>query len=353
MAKHWIEFIDDLTAADLTVRAQAVDPTDRGMLKWQTFFPRRDVPSTELQDVMTLDDRFVSDRREWDAQGRQIPIRLPDLRKLDFTPIQAYQSIGEKEMQKLSQGLNANQAAVAQIIGFSLPDRVESMARANYRRLEIDCVTAWTSGKIVQMNPETGATFDISYNFDSGRITTVGTAWSDGGVNAYNEFVAAMVDAQTALGGIAGVVMPRAVLDVILADSPVNAISGRRLKLAELNQDIQDEIGSNFIIGIWEDRLDVFQDGGQDSAVRTRVFPAASLAVVPAGGNIGSAAFAPVVRADDVATNSDAPEGVDANGQRMYYVTKNEGMQLKPVVQMNAFPVPDEENVFVLKGLIA
>lgn len=352
MAKHWIEFIDDLTAADLTVRAQAVDPTDRGMLKWRTFFPRVDVPSTELEDVMTLDDRFVSDRREWDAQGRQIPIRVPDLRKLDFTPIQAYQSIGEKEMQKLARALNATQNTVAQIIGFSLPDRTESMARANLRRLEIDCVTAWTSGKVVQMNPETGATYDISFNFDAGRITTVGTAWDDGSVNAYDEFVAAMKDAQSAVGGVAGAVMQRAVLDAILADSPVNAITGRRLKLAELNQDIQDELGSAFNIGIWEDSLDVFADGGTNSAVRTKVFPAATMAVVPAGTSIGASAWAPVIRADDIAPNSDAPEGVDANGQRVYYVTKNEGMQLKPTVQLNAFPVPDEERVFVLNGLL-
>ncbi len=352
MAKHWIEFIDDLTAADLTVRAQAIDPTDRGILKWETFFPRVDVPSTELADVMTLDDRFVSDRREWDAQGRQIPIRVPDLRKLDFTPIQAYQSIGEKEMQRLALGLNANQNAVAQIIGFSIPDRVESMARSNYRRLELDMVSAWTSGKVVQVNPETGATYDISFGFDSGRIQTVGTPYTDASVNGYNEFTAAMVAAQSAMGSIAGVVMTRPVLNAILLDSPTNTISGRRLRLAELADDVQQDLGTAFTIGLWEDSLDVFRDGGQNSAARTKVFPAGTLAAIPAGAAIGKSAFAPVIRADDLAPNSDAPEGVDANGQRVYYISKNEGMQLKPTVQLNAFPVPDEENVFVLKGLV-
>ena len=64
MAKSWIEAVDELTPAALTVRAQTVDPTDQGRLYWSGFAPRQNVDSVNLADVTTLDDRPVADRRE-------------------------------------------------------------------------------------------------------------------------------------------------------------------------------------------------------------------------------------------------------------------------------------------------
>lgn len=334
----------------LTVRVQALDPSDMKQLKWETFFPRADVPSTKIKDVLTLDDRFVSDRREWNAQGRQIPLRTPDLREISFTPIQAYQRIAEQELNEMAALGGENEQTVAQIIGVPLPQRIESMAMANYRRLEVDCINAWTQGKVIQRNPETGATYDISFGFDAGRITTVGTAWTDGATNAYNEFIAFAKSAQSALGVLAGFVAPRAVWDAILADSPVNAITGRRLKLADLVQDVRDELGTEINIGIWEESGDVFTDGGT-ATTRTKYFPAGTMAAVPAGGAVGKSAFAPVYRARSIA--QEVPEArVDVNGQAAFYVSEQDGMILKPTVQLNAFPVPDEEKVFVVKGLL-
>lgn len=351
MPKHWIETIENLTPAALTVRAQAIDPTDSGMLKWNIFAPRQDVPSTKLEDVLTLDNRFVSDRREWNAKGRQIPIRTPELRKLDFTPISAYQRLGEKELNDMANLTNGNQSLMAGIIGLDLPSRVEAMTKANYNRLEIDTVNAWTKGKIVQSNPETGQTFDINFNFSSGRIQTAGTAWNDPGVNAYNEFIAFAKDAQEAVGVLAGFVMRRTILDVILADSPNNAITGKKLKLSELAADIGDELGSELTIAVWEDSLDTFDDGGT-TTTRTKVFPSGTVAAVPAGGSVAKSAFAPVLSARSIA--AEVPEArIDINGMTVFYVPENDGQGLLTRVQLNAFPVPDEEKVYVINGLLS
>lgn len=346
MAKHWIEMIQNLTAAALTVRAQAIDPTNRGQLKWNMFFPRADVMSTQFKDVMTLDDRFVADRREWNGNGRQIPIRTPEMRDVSFTPIESYQKIGEQELQKMADNAMGNQEVVTELIAANLPRRVDAMTMANYRRLEIDCVNAWVKGQIIQTNPETGANYTVSFGFAGSRLQTAGTAWNNGATNAYTNFVAWLKDARGAVGALAGAVMRQNVLNEILNDAPASVISGFKLTQRELEQRISDELGSTFSIAIWEDGFDVFTDGGT-AATRTSVFPAGYIAAVPVGGSIGSSAFAPVYRARSIA--AETPEArVDINGVAVFYNSENDGKILKPTVQLNAFPVPNEQFVYAI-----
>jgi hypothetical protein len=95
-----------------------------------------------------------------------------------------------------------------------------------------------------------------------------------------------------------------------------------------------------------EDTLEVFNDGGTAST-STKVWAAHKIAVVPAGTSVGYSAFAPVIRAMDIARALPQAK-VDTNGQTAFYEEHNNGRELSVEVQVNAMPVPDEQKLFVI-----
>src|SRR6478752_6471360 len=134
----WIEQDRELSAAALTVRAQAISPNDTGRLLWDAFMPRRDVNSVRLRSISQIDFRPVSDRREWGARGRLIPLRTPNIDELEMVPIEAYFTLGEREIQELEERTNGNQTIFREIVGVDIPSRIDGLAQANYRRIEVD-----------------------------------------------------------------------------------------------------------------------------------------------------------------------------------------------------------------------
>src|SRR5688572_18293436 len=161
---EWITQVQDLSPTMLTVRAQSLDPNDQGRLLWDIFFPRRDVDSVDLADVLTLDDRPAADRREWNGPGRLIPIVTPSTREISLVPIEAYDKIDEKEMQHLMERFIGNAQLIAAVIGVSLPDRSDRLALACYRRHELDTFSAWLTGTVIQRNPQDASkTFTASF----------------------------------------------------------------------------------------------------------------------------------------------------------------------------------------------
>ena len=351
MAKSWIEAVDELTPAALTVRAQTVDPTDQGRLYWSGFAPRQNVDSVNLADVTTLDDRPVADRREWNQRGRHVPPRTPARREVQMVPIEAYDKIDEYEMQRLAERFDANERLMASVIGVSIPDRVERLASADYRRLEVDFWNAWLTGVITQRNPQNASeTFAASFGFDAGRLQTAGTAWDDPGVNAYDEFIAFMEDAKTSVGNIAGAVMRQSIRQAIQADAP-DLIGGVSMTFAQLQQRLSDDLGQAFFIQEVEDTVDVYTDGGT-ATTSTKVFTAGRVAAIPADGRIGYTAFAPVTRAMEMARALPGA-GIDARGVTVYYDEAGAGRDLTIECQLNALPVPDEQRVFVINTLIS
>lgn len=341
----WMAQVEELTAPALTVRAQTLSPNDNGRLLWDVFFPRVNVDSVNLQDISTLDDRPAADRREWNARGRLIPILTPAQRKLRIVPIEAYDKINELEMQHLMEGAFGNNAIVQEVIGVRIPDRTDRLAMACYRRLELDAMQAWATGTIVQRNPQNAAqTFTASFGFPSSRIQTALTAWDDAD-NAYNEFIAWYEDGIEAVGPGDGAVMRLATLRAILADAPdlPNGVSMTRTQLADR---VSQDIGQPFQFFIIENSLDVFDDGGT-AVTRTKVWPAEQVAFVPAGREVGRAAFAPVVRAMEL--SNQVPEAsIDVQGVTIYHDSGNGGRELEIDAQLNAMPVPDESKVFVI-----
>jgi hypothetical protein len=342
----WTETIDELSPAALTVRAQTISPNDNGRLKWDGFFPRRNVDSVDLDDVTTLDYRPASDRREWNQRGRLIPIKTPTTRKVSIVPIEGNYLWGEYELQKLNERALGNAALIAGIMQSTVPGRVDAIAMANYRRLEVDAFSAWALGTVTQRNPQNAAeTFAASFGFDAARYATAATAWNDPGLNAYTELLAFLDDAIDAVGPIKGVISRRNLVTEVLADAP-DLAGGAQMTFVQLEQRIQDDLGSEFRFYPMEDTVEVFTDGGTAST-STKVWAAEKVAVVPAGTAVGYTAFAPVIRAMDIARQ--LPQArIDTNGQTAFYEQHNGNRELTLEVQVNAMPVPDEQKMFVI-----
>lgn len=346
MPFNWIEEIMQLSPAALTVRVQALSPNDQGNLVWDLFFPRRNVDSVDLQDVLTLDDRPAADRREWNGPGRLIPVQTPSLREISMVPIEAYDKISEKEMQKLMERFLGNQVQVANIIGVQLPDRADRLALSCYRRLELDAFQAWLTGTITQRNPQDASkTYTASFGIDSGRIQTASTDWDDPGLNAYDEFIAWVEDGIDEVGPVSGAMMRLATLKAIQADAP-DLVGGVPMSRAQLQSRVQDDLGSPFTFFVNENSINVFTDGGT-ATTREKVFTAEKVALIPQGNAVGYSGFAPVVRAMEI--SSQVPEaGIDVRGATIYHNAHNAGKELEIDAQLNALPVPDEEKIWVI-----
>ena len=344
----WMEAAEDLTSVALTVRAQAVDPTDQGRLLWDQFMPRRNVDQTKLGSLTSQDIRIVSDRREWNTRGRYIPLYTPPTKELEWIPIEGYFKMEEKEINDILNEVRGNEALFRQVVGDRIPSRTEMLAMANWRRLEMEVFSAWANGTITYMNPQTGVTTTLDYGFDANRYTTAGTAW-DVAANAYNEFLAWCQTAYETIGSFQGAMMRLATRNEIVADAP-NPMPGATAALtptvSQVEQRIQDELGLPFRFYINENSFDVFNDGGT-AKTRTKVWPAQMVAAVPAGATIGSTAFAPVRRAYDLSAQVPGA-GIDIRGITVYHEAANGGRELTVEGQFNPMPDPDEQQLYVI-----
>lgn len=349
MARSLIPLVEELSPASLTVVAQTISAQNTGRLRWPIFFPRQDVDSIDLKEVTTIDFRPVSDRREWNSRGRLIPEITPPIRELSLIPVESYYKWDEFEMQKLSERANANSEIINQILGRSIPGKVAQLVEANNRRIEVDAFTAWATGTNVAKNPQTGTTTTVSYAFPADRLTTAGTAWNDAGQNAYDLLISFIEDAQDKIGPVIGVVLRTALHRAIHADAP-NGPLGTIIPRGRLAEAVSDELGIPFNFFIFDDTLDIFNDGGI-SYTSTNVWPAGYIAAVPSGGVVGRTVFAPVIRAMEIARASGAP-GIDQRGQTVYYEESVMGRDLTVEVQVNPFTIPNEQKLRVENTLV-
>lgn len=347
----WIAQEAELTDAALTVRAQVLPPDDRDQLVHDLFFPRQDVDSTSIRSITTQDFRPASDRREWNTRGRLIPQITPIEAALEMIPIESYFTIHEQEIQKLVERVLGDRALMRQIMGTSIPDRTDQLVQSNRRRMEIDAFQSWAEGTVTVMNPQTGKTQTVSYGFEAGRYQQAGTAWSDAGVNAYEEFVAWVEDGVDAFGGNGiGAVMRRASYRNIQADAPVG-LNGLPLTRAQFENQLRQDLGRDFQFYLLEHQLDRFDDAGLEYT-RESVWPEGIIALVPPGVSVGSMAYAPVARAFELArVNQDAE--IDVRGQSVFREVAGNGRSATFEAQVNAFPVPDPQRLWVMDDGVA
>lgn len=345
----WMAQQERLSAGALTLRAQSVSPNDTGRLLWDVFFPRVDADSVKIASISNVDFRPATDRREWNQRGRLVDLRAPEAEELEMVPIEGYFQVAEREMQHMLERTLGNEALFQQIVGNQVPERVDSLALGNFRRLELDAFTAWALGQITVRNPQTGATYTFSLGFDAARYQQAATAWSAGSENAWDNFIAWLEESQDLMGAMpAGVMLRLADLKTIQADAPdfyspsgTNAITREQFRQA-----VEQTIGGPFTFYVNEQSIDVYGDAGTGVA-RTKVWPAGVLAAVPQGGQVGSSHFAPVARAFDI-SRAQPDAQVDIRGQTAYWETFNGGRALNVEVQMNALPLPNEQLVSVI-----
>lgn len=342
----WINEIEEVSPLALTVLAQAISPNDKGKLKYLIFFPKKEVPSVDLEGIEALDYRPTSDRRAWNQRGRLIPTKTPNKRKVSIVPVEGNYLWGEYELQKLMEQTLGNQKVIAEIMQSTVPGKVRQITQANYRRIEVDAFQVWANNSIIQKNPQTGELYTTSFGFDTARYQTAGTAWNDPGLNSYDELTSWIDDAIDAIGGIQGVVCRRNFIREIQADAP-DLAGGAKMTFEQLEERIRQDKGTEFKFYPMEDTVELFDDGGT-ATTKTKVWTAEKIAAVPVGAKVGNTAFAPVVRAMDVAKEDREKVGVSVNGQTVYYEEHTGGRELSVEVQVNALSVPEESNLYVI-----
>lgn len=344
-AWDWLEKAKGLSSAALTVRAQMLPADNDGTLLYPLFFPRVDVDSMDLNEILELDDRPTASRREWDAPEKRLVLELPETKELSMVPLGADDLIGEKELDKIDQNTNGNEQVYQEIIGAKIPARGDRLTKACYNQLEIDCFDVMATGKLTQHDPQSERTYVVDYQIDPERIQTAGTPWTSA-ANAYNEFIAWLKDAKQAVGGLEGVMATMDVFDDIIADAPTGN-DGVRLTGTSLIQRIKDDaMIPRFAWFEHNGALDVdVYENKRRVKRRKNVFPERRLVAVPLGGKVGKTAHAPVRRARRI--SNIMPEAkIDIRGVTVFHFGENDDKALKIVSQLNAFPVPNDGKIF-------
>jgi len=347
----WISQVAELGSAVLTAQAQTVSPTDVDRLLWPTIFPRRDVNSIRLANIAgSIDYRPVADRREWNQRGREIPLITPDISAVEMIPIEAKFGINEREITLLREQAFGNEATFRAIVGTSITDRITGLAKANFRRIELDAFQAWALGQIVLRDPQGGAADEtVSLGFAVARYVTP-AAWTGGAAGtAYAQLLAQLELAQELTGSVAGVMLRLTTFKAIQESSPRPVNSDNvALTRSQLKDRVEQDTGRPFQFLINEDSADVFSDGGTTTA-RTKIWPANRVGFMPDGFQIGNTAFAPVSRAWDLAAQIPGG-GIDIRGNTVYAEEANNGRSLSVECQVNALSVPDEQKVYVVNA---
>lgn len=354
---NWIERVRELSAPALTVRAQTIDPTLQNTLLWDQFFPRIPVDSTELDEIMEeqVEVEYVSERREWNTRGRPIPFAAPGRYKLEFIPIETYFELAEKEINDLLLRFNGNANMMMEQIGPRIPRRTDRCAAANFRRVEKDAFDGWSTGIVTRRNPQLGHLAQtFNFNFAVGRYPTASPLWDAVGANAFNELLKAVPVADKMIGRVQGVIMRQATWDKVLADATA-AISVSstfplvRMTTEEVEARLRSELRRDFTVVIFEDTLTTFTDGGLTATAEVNRWPAEKVGFIPAANNgaVGFTAAAPVARAYELI--GETGDGVlDVRGNTVYREIINGGRGLIVEVQLNYFPVPFEDRMFVM-----
>lgn len=343
-----LEGVSSVSSAALTVRAQELSPTNNGTLIYQDIMPRVDVDSTVISELVETDFRPVGARRDWNGNGQRITRKTPSRLNLEFTPIENDDLLNEQELDKLDRRYDGNQQLILDNLRLQIPQRGQDLTEMTFRKVEADVIDAWTKGSVTQKDPQSNRVFTLSYGFATGRIQTASAAWTAS--NAYTNFIAWLKDGRTEMrGGIRGAMASSMVIETIISAAPVLA-NGMRMNIDEFNSDIRSRVGFNFAFLANDEEADFYTGGGAETN-RRRYFSPSKIALIPTDRRIGKTAFAPVRRARSLAAQ--VPEAkIDIRGVSIFTFGKNNNKSLQIEAQLNAFPVPNENKVWVLDTLI-
>lgn len=351
-ATTWMGAESRLTSAELTVRAQTVPLDNNGELIWDAFFEQRDVRSVVIQNILQEQEvRYTADRREYNTRGRLIPFDMVGTELIKVTPIESYFKLDEEEIQHYEEQADGNEEIFRRLVGQSIPERINRLARANNRRIEVDVFRAWSGGQITVRNPQLGHLAQtFSYGIAAARYNTAATAWNDPGENAYSLFRQWVKAAEQYVGRVGGVVLRQTHFDEILADCAAAITTGLTPIItpteAEFRRRVNEELGRQFQFFIVENTLKEFGDGGVSNLTETDIWPTNKIAAVPVVGTPGFVAYAPVARAYELARV--APEAkINRNRTTIYVETAGNGREATFECQTNAMPILQEDKIYV------
>lgn len=339
---NYLDQIENLSQRNLTIREQtrlADNPLD---LRYRAIFPRQATNSVKLSTITTVDFRPIGGRREWNAQGREVPEKLGPAREFEMVPINPTHHIDERKMQLL------NESGIAELQQRGIITAVNAwptkLADAADRQLEVEAFEAWYTGQITVMDPKTGATALVSMGFDQATTyPTAGTAWNDPGEDAYLNFLIALQAAQDKMSTVGAARMRRLAMMAIVADAP-DGPGGVRPTFETLNASVRAEGFADMRIIVDERSYDGFSDGGS-TTVSAKYVPAGKIAFQPASGVVGATYVAPVARAYDFLTGGNRSL---ANGVVIFRSAQNDGKTLLIEAQENAIALPDEANTYIV-----
>ena len=329
-----------LGSGAVTIREQARVAENPDNLLWGTLFPRVNTTSIKLSEMTVPQQRQVTGRRGWNAPGRQVTFKNPKLVNMEMTPIEGWIRLGEYEMQLLMEQHGNNEAAMKQALGFSLNSRISALNDANNRRIEMDAFDAWLNNQITVRNPTTGASHTVDLQIDSSRYVT--ESWT--GTDAYDLFLAAIRAAIRKLPNVNGCMMRETTYAHIVKNGPSVPGSTAPMTRTQFLDNLRSELGQPFGIRIDERTAEEYQ--GADQTLTTVNYFTAQKVAFTTSSPIGSSYFAPVARAYN-AMQSIPVEMRDANGFWTFISAPNDGKNLHVEAQVNALPMPNEQNVLV------
>jgi hypothetical protein len=197
----WLDQIASLSLANLTIREAtrlADNPLD---LRYRAIFPRIPTPSIKISSIEKVDTRFLGGRREWNAQGREIPEDLGPQRDYEMIPINPTKHLDEKRLQLL--GEPGVEELVRRGVIKSVDTWPTELADACDRQLEADAFETWFTGIITVHDTKTAQSVTVDLGFDQATsYPTPGTAWDDPGEDAYENFLAGLQAAQNKFGSV-------------------------------------------------------------------------------------------------------------------------------------------------------
>lgn len=331
-----------LSAANLTLREQARLAQNPNALRWRDIFPSAPTDSVKLSSITTVDFRPVGGRREWNAQGREIPERLGPIVDAEMVPINPTHHIDERRLQQL------RERGVGDLVNRGLVNDVDRwatiLADAADRQVEVDAFGAWFNNQIVVRDPKTGTTVVVGLGLPADRYPVNATTLAMA-TNAYDDFLFHLGEAATKLGSVGAVRMRRATLAEIQRDAP--NVGGVRLTLEALQDRINAEGYGDVSIVVDERTYDDFTDGGS-ATTATHYVPAGKMAFQPGDGVVGNTHLAPVTRAYDYI---DAAEIENINDVVIFHSALNNGKTLLVEGQLNGLSLPVVSRVYVVSGL--
>lgn len=336
--------VEAINPTNLTIRERTRLASNPLALRYRDIFPRVPTPSIKVSEIEEVEYRFGGGRREWNAQGREIPTLLGPRIDAEMVPINPTKHFDERYLQRLGERARGMDALVQRDVISDVDGWATILSDAADRQLEIEGFQAWFQNQITVMDPKTGTTVTMGAGVDASRYVAAGTTLA-AATSAYTDFMGYLADAQATLGSVGAVRMRRARLNEILADAP--AFAGDQMSVAGLQQRINDEGFGTVEIIVDERTYEAFDDGGSASTTSHYV-PADRIAFQPATGVVGRTFVAPVERAYQYVDR----ERVDANGGvAVFYSPQNDGKTLLVEAQENSLILPLEPYVYVVTGV--